>query len=189
MLTTLRSIAIVIACASLGAALTACAAPRAATTQLTSTDVVKMTDDMTLSLLADELIGQRSQTSTRWVISIDRVRNLTEHPMTVQQRWATMARLRARLAQTDFARQRNLVWILPPDLWQQYDRDTYAPTAQRLLPTHSLHATFYSDTVTSLAGRSDAYLCLFTLTDLATGQIIWEDRFEVKYTQRSDAFN
>ena len=37
--------------------------------------------------------------------------------------------------------------------------------------------------------RSDSYLCAFTLTDLSTGLVIWEDSFEVKYTQRSDAFN
>jgi PBP1b-binding outer membrane lipoprotein LpoB len=174
---------------ALGAAVPGCATPNPSTTRLTSTDLVTMTDEMTSSLLRDEVIGQRTPDSERWVISIDRVRNLTEHPMTMQERWATMARLRARMAQTDFARQRNIAWILPPDLWQQYGADTYNPRAQRQLPSHSLHATFYSDTVTSLAGRSDAYLCLFTLTDLASGQIVWEDRFEVKYSQRSSAFN
>lgn len=188
MLTKLRTNAVV-TCASVAAGLTGCAAPRVVTTQLTSTDVVKMTDSMTASFTADELISSRSPESDQWVFSIDRVRNLTEHPMTMQQRWATMARLRSRLAQTDFSRERNIVWILPPDLWQQYARDSYDPAAQRRLPTHSLHATFYSDTSSSLAGRSDAYLCAFTLTDLATGQIVWEDRFEVKYSQRLDAFN
>lgn len=170
-------------------ALGACATPRVSTTQLTPADVVSMTDRMTVSLLEDEVIGTRDGDSERWVISIDRVRNLTEHPMTVRQRWAAMARLRSRLAQTDFAQERNIAWILPPDRWQQYASDSYNPRAQRLLPTHSLHATFYSDTTSSLAGRSDAYLCAFTLTDLNTGSVIWEDSFEVKYSQRSDAFN
>ncbi len=186
--TTLRTIAPVVLCA-LGVVLGGCAAPRIQTTQLTSTDVVQMTDEMTASLTRDEFISTRSPSSEPWVFSIDRVRNLTEHPMSMNQRWATMARLRSRLAQTDFARERNIAWILPPDLWQQYAPDSYDPAAQRRLPTHSLHATFYSDTTSSLAGRSDAYLCAFTLTDLATGQIVWEDRFEVKYTQRSDSIH
>ncbi|MFI4855040.1 MAG: hypothetical protein ACIAQF_08710 [Phycisphaerales bacterium JB065] len=185
MLTTLRTTAIVVVCA----ALTGCAAPRIQTTRLTSTDVVQMTDEMTASLTGDEVIGARSLQSEPWIFSIDRVRNLTEHPMSMSQRWATMARLRARLAQTDFARERNIVWILPPDMWQQYAPDSYDSTAQRRLPTHSLHATFHSDTTSSLVGRSDAYLCSFTLTDLATGLIVWEDSFEVKYTQRSDAIH
>lgn len=183
--TPLRTIALAVCCACL----TGCAAPRVVTTRLTSTDVVEMTDRMTASLTGDEFISSRSTASQPWVFSIDRVRNLTEHPMTMSERWATMARLRARLAQTDFSDQRNITWVLPPDIWQQYAPDSYDAAAQRRLPTHSLHATFYSDTTSSLAGRSDAYLSLFTLTDLATGQIVWEDRFEVKYTQRSDSFN
>jgi PBP1b-binding outer membrane lipoprotein LpoB len=180
-----RTIAAVFCCACI----TGCAAPRIQTTQLTSTDVVEMTDNMTASLTSDEVVSARSPQSDTWVFSIDRVRNLTEHPMSMNERWGTMARLRSRLAQTDFARERNIVWILPPDLGQQYASDSYDSSAQRRLPTHSLHATFYSDTNTSLAGRSDAYLCAFTLTDLATGLVIWEDSFEVKYTQRSDSIH
>jgi hypothetical protein len=183
--TTLRTIAITL----LGMSLGCCATPRIQTTQLTSTDVVQMTDEMTASLTGDEFVSSRTPDSEPWVFSIDRVRNLTEHPMSMNQRWATMVRLRSRLAQTEFARERSITWILPPDLWQQYAPDSYEPAAQRRLPTHSLHATFYSDTTSSLAGRSDAYLCAFTLTDLATGQIVWEDSFEVKYTQRSDSIH
>jgi hypothetical protein len=168
--------------------LTGCASPRIDTTRLTSTDIVKMTDEMTASLAGDEVIGERTESSDEWVISIDRVRNLSEHPIPMRERWATMARLRSRLAQTDFARERSIVWVLPPDLWQHYDAETYVSGTRRL-PTHSLHATFYSDTISSLDMRSDSYLCAFTLTDLSTGLVIWEDSFEVKYTQRSDAFN
>lgn len=168
--------------------LVGCASPQIDTTRLTSTDIVKMTDEMTASFAGDEVIGERSEGSDEWVVSIDRVRNLSEHPIPMRERWATMARLRSRLAQTDFARQRGIVWVLPPDLWRQYDAATYNPGTRRL-PTHSLHATFYSDTISSLDMRTDSYLCAFTLTDLATGLVIWEDSFEVKYTQRSDAFN
>ena len=176
------------ALAGVAVALSGCASPQIDTTRLTSTDIVKMTDEMTVSLTGDEVIGQRTADSEEWVVSIDRVRNLSEHPIPVGERWATMARLRSRLAQTEFARERSLVWVLPPDRWQQYDAETSAPGTRRL-PTHSLHATFYSDTVTSLEMRSDSYLCAFTLTDLASGQVVWEDSFEVKYTRRSDAFN
>lgn len=178
----------ILALAGFALALSGCAAPRIETTRLTSTDVVKMTDEMTASLTGDELIAQRTDASDEWVVSIDRVRNLTEHPIPMRERWATMARLRSRLAQTEFARERSIAWILPPDLWQQYDAATYSPGVRRL-PTHSLHATFYSDTISSLDMRADSYLCAFTLTDLSTGLVIWEDSFEVKYTQRSDTFN
>ncbi len=178
----------ILALVGLSIALGGCASPRIDTTRLTSTDIVKMTDEMTASLAGDEVIGERTENSDEWVVSIDRVRNLSEHPIPMRERWATMARLRSRLAQTDFARDRSIVWVLPPDLWQQYDAETYTSGTRRL-PTHSLHATFYSDTISSLDMRSDSYLCAFTLTDLSTGLVIWEDSFEVKYTQRSDAFN
>ena len=82
----------ILALVGLSIALGGCASPRIDTTRLTSTDIVKMTDEMTASLAGDEVIGERTENSDEWVVSIDRVRNLSEHPIPMRERWATMAR-------------------------------------------------------------------------------------------------
>jgi hypothetical protein len=172
------------ACGLAGAFLaltTGCATtpPAARTTFLQSVDLINMTDRMAQSFAQDEVIGERTKDDEPWVISIDRIVNHTNQIIPERERWQYIGRLRSRLSQADFARERNIIWVVPPERWPQIAGEAEHP-AVRMMPTHVLTAEFHAITITSHRGRSDAYLCSYQLVDLSTGRIAWEDAWEVK---------
>jgi hypothetical protein len=157
--------------------------PKARTTFLRSVDLVDMTDRMAQSFASDEVIGQRGPADEPWIISIDRVVNHTNQIIRESEKWLYIARLRAALAQSDLAKERNIIWIIPPERWPMVAEElgvSEEPYGLRLNPTHLLTAEFHALTRTSGRGRSDAYVCSYQLLDLRTGAIVWEDTWEVK---------
>jgi hypothetical protein len=155
--------------------------PEARTTFLRSVDLVDMTDHMSQSFAADEVIGARGPGETAWIVSIDRVVNNTNQIIRDDEKWLYVARLRARLAQSDLARDRSIIWVMPPERWPAAPDEHGGPEAPRLQPTHLLTAEFHALTTTSHLGRADTYVCSYQLLDLHTGTITWEDAWEVKY--------
>lgn len=167
---------------SLGLLMIGCSGPpKVRTPFLTSVDLREMSDRMAESFAGDEVIGSRTPSSERWVISMDRVVNHTNQIIPENERWLYLARLRSRLAQSDIAQRRNLVWIIPPERWPIVQPELGdAPPELRLAPTHLLTATFDALTRTGPRGRSDAYFCSYQLVDLQSGRMVWEDAWEVK---------
>ena len=142
-----------------------------------------MTNNLSGSFAHDELINARTNTDDPWVISISDIVNNTQQIIPESERWLYIARLRSCLAQTDCSDQHNLIWILPPEGYQQIDAERKgAPSLfeQRMPPTHLLTGEFVALTNTSSFGRADAYICDYQLVDLETGRIVWEDAWEVK---------
>jgi hypothetical protein len=164
--------------------LTGCGGPpKVQTTFLRSVDLIAMTDQMAASFAHDDVIASRTPESEPWVISMYRVQNHTNQIIPDREKWLYLARLRALLAQTDISRQRNLIWIIPPERWPMVAQElgvSEEPYGLRMNPTHQLTAEFYALTNTSGKGRSDSYMCSFQLLDLLSGQIEWEDSWEVK---------
>jgi hypothetical protein len=157
--------------------------PRARTTFLDDVDMVAMTNRMARSFARDDVIGGRTPDSERWIVSIHRIANYTNQLIPEREKWLYVGRLRAVLQQSDLARERNLVWIIPPERWPIVAAELDVPDEPyglRMDPTHLMTAEFHALTNTSGAGRSDAYLCDYQLVDLGRGTITWEDRWEVK---------
>ena len=155
--------------------------PAAQTTFLNAVDLQDMTDRMAMSFAEDPEIASRDSTSPPWIISINRMTNHTNEIIPNREKWLYVARLRALLGSTGLARNRNMVWIIPPERWADLQSELgSAPSELRLPPTHQMSAEFTSLTNTSRHGRSDAYLCEYRLVDLATGELIWTDFWEVK---------
>ena len=157
--------------------------PRARTTFLRSVDLVNMTDRMAVSLAADAVVAARATDDEPWVISVYRIINHTNQIIPDREKWLYTARLRAMLAQSDFADKRSIIWVIPPERWPIVAEElgvSEEPYGFRMNPTHQLTAEFHALTNTSGRGRSDAYLCDYQLLDLHTGTIIWEDAWEVK---------
>jgi hypothetical protein len=153
------------------------------TTFLRSVDLIDMTDKMAQSFASDPVIGQRSAADQPWVISISRVVNHTNQIIPDREKWLYIARLRAMLAQSDIAKQRSIIWIIPPERWSMVSEElgvSEEPYGLRMNPTHQLTAEFHALTNTSGKGRSDAYLCDYQLLDLNSGAIVWEGSWEVK---------
>jgi len=158
-------------------------APRVQTTFLRSVDLTEMTDRMAQSFSSDQAIGQRTESSSPWVISINRVTNSTNQIIPDREKWLYVARLRALLAQSDVGMRRNIIWIIPPEQWRQVAAElggSSEPYGLRMDPTHQLTAQFSALTNTSGRGRSDAYFCDYQLLDLQSGVIVWNDKWEVK---------
>lgn len=175
--------------ASAAAGFGGCAVPRVNTTMLTAADVVRMTDLMAESLNRSPAIARRTPAEPRWVFTMDRVTNRTEHPLDDSEKWGIMARFRARLTASDVARDRAVSFVLPASEWERYAKEYFDPEQARLRPTHALRAEFRSDTRSALGGRDDAYLCAFQLLDLESGVIVWEDAYEVKYRVLRNSFD
>lgn len=164
-------------------ALAGCAAPKAQTTFLNSVDLIDMTDQMAQSFAADQVIGTRSEADKPWIISIYRVVNHTNQLIPDREKWLYVGRLRAMLAQSDLAKRRSIVWIIPPERWPIVAEElgvSREPDGLRTKPTHLLTAEFGALTNTSGRGRSDAYLCSYQLVDLESGGMVWEGSWEVK---------
>jgi len=158
-------------------------APKAKTTFLNSVDLVAMTDRMAQSFAGDDVIGRRSAADPLWVISIFRVTNHTNQIIRDGEKWLYVARLRSMLAQTTVAKDRSIVWVMPPERWRMVAEEldvSEEPHGLRLEPTHQLTAEFNALTNTSAKGRTDAYLCDYQLLDLRSGSIVWEGAYEVK---------
>lgn len=156
--------------------------PKARTTFLNSVDLLAMTDQMAQSFTQDSIINARSAESEPWIISIYRIVNNTNQVIPEKQKWLYINRLRAMLDRSDVAQQRRLTWIIPPERWSIVAQETGEPEPYglRLDPTHLLTAEFNALTNTSGMGRTDTYLCAYELVDLASGQIVWQDSWEVK---------
>jgi hypothetical protein len=157
--------------------------PKIQTTFLRSVDLIDMTDKMAQSFANNDVIGKRTPSDTPWVISINRVANNTNQIIPDREKWLYVGRLRAVLAQSDLAKQRSIVWVIPPERWPIVAEElgvSKEPYGLRMNPTHQLTADFGALTNTSGKGRSDAYVCDYQLFDLNSGTIMWEDKWEVK---------
>ncbi len=167
-----------------------CRGPRINTTEITVDDVRRMTDEMAQSFLKQSAIRKRKAASPKWVFSLNKVRNLTMHVIEPREQWRTMARLRALLTKSRGLSTKNIAFVLPPEEWLEYGGDNaLADPMYRATPTHSLQATFRSDTSQTIERRSDTYLCAFQLIHLESGEIIWEDAYEVKYVVAKNRFD
>ena len=160
--------------------------PKARTTFLNSVDLVAMTDQMAASFAHDEVISQRSleAESELWVISMNRIANHTNQIIPDREKWLYMARLRSLLAQSEIGRERNLVWVVPPEQWsavQDELHEPFEPAELRMKPTHQLTAEFFALTNSAAMGRSDTYHCAYVLVDLESGTEVWRGAWEVKH--------
>ena len=56
------------------------------------------------------------------------------------------------------------------------------PAPDRIQPEYALTAKFLSLTDESSQRRTAAYLCVYELTNIKTGALLWTDKYEVKKT-------
>ena len=163
--------------------LTACAhGPQ--TTRLTPGDLEETALAMSRSLAADEAVAQRGPTSERWVVSMERVTNLTDDPMTPTEGWYLVRRLRASLPLRALGEEKNIVFVLPPEsvaaLRDDAREEGLTDFGEERRPTHTLSGKLESLTRAMEKARTDSYLGTFQLIDLRSGEPTWQDKFEIK---------
>lgn len=159
--------------------------PVGESTRLTIEDIDTMTAEMAHSLLTSDAIASRTPDSSPWTVSIDKVLNLSDEVMTVNEQWSIMAQVRGAAPIQVLWEEKQVRFVIPPERVialrnSEYGTDFNEGFAQDRGVTHTMTATFRSVTRAQAKQRSDLYYCEFDLLDFATGEKVWSDRFEFK---------
>lgn len=173
----MRAIQAVILCACLAG----CAgAPQS--TQMTSGDLEVTTAAMARDLAGSRFLAERGPDSERMVVAINKVENLSSDLMPAGEQWMLMERVKGSLPIVELGRQKNIAFVIPAEhLREGRERGTLPEGfAAGRRPTHEMAATFHSGTRVAGLDRTDAYLVEYRITDLATGELVWNGTFEFK---------
>lgn len=161
-----------------------CATARRST-RFTIDDLDQIALAMARSLARQSVIAHRNQDSPAWVVSIDKVRNLTSDVMTDAERWAVVAHLRGMLPLRSLEDRYNITFVIPVErreslraYLKEYESDDQFGRGRR--PTHQMAATFRSLTRAQAHHRTEMYHCQFEMVELGTRRLIWADEFEFK---------
>ncbi len=158
--------------------------PEMRNTFLDSHDLVVMTDKMAASIASDPVVAQLTAHGPM-IIVLTALKNKTDQIIPRAQGDIFLHRVRVLLTAHQSLRRR-FIFVLNQATYQRLaaQEDASAlplgPSMDRLQPGYALQATFYSDTKVAPDQRSDYYLCTFFLTNIHTGQIIWEGSYETK---------
>lgn len=184
-----RRICLMVACAAMGAGVLAgCHAsavnPDARTTFLDSDDMVRMTNQMAQSIIADPLIAQEAAKGPLRIV-IKPVINETNEIITDNRKELFVARLQGLLAANPALRDR-FIWVMNRDDFEKLRSEEIpeaklGPTENQIQPDFALYAHFLADTNATNKGRYDMYLCQYKLTRLSGGQSgveLWTGQYE-----------
>ncbi len=168
-------------------ALTSCATTGASrSSRMTTEDLTEMSEAMAQSLAQSDALRNRTPTSEPWVISIDRVQNLTTDIITESERWYVIQRLRSSLPIRAMSQQKNITFVIPKERLDamrndpKIDVSTDPNFGTQRTPTHQMTAKFMGSERAIALARTDTYYCEFEIMNFATGVPEWTDRFEYK---------
>ena len=156
--------------------------------RMTVDDLNAMAGAMAQSLAKSDAICSRTADSPAWVISIDKVLNLSSDVMTEAEQWFVISKLRSSLPLQSLAKERNITFVIPAEQVRKMRRDPNLDTrgaggqgfgAERK-PTHQMTATFHSATRADATNRTDLYYCEFEIIEFATAIPVWTEKFEYK---------
>lgn len=133
--------------------------------------------------------AERGPGDEPWVVSIQRVLNLSGDVLTVGEQWYPMGKLVSSRSMQELwdahrvkvvipaERQRLLLARSPGEFDERFGG---VRGGQRQRPTHVVTATLRSVTRAGFDARTDLYVAEFEMTELASGMPVWNDRFELK---------
>ena len=153
-------------------------------TFLSAHDLVAMTDRMAASIASNQQILAITARKPM-VIVLSNLRNMTDEIIPRGQGDIFLHRVRV-LLDHEPALRRRFIFVLNREAFKELQAQQGWSSAElgedvrRVQPEYALRAVFYSDTKVAARYRSDYYLCTYILTNIRTGQIIWENSYEVK---------
>jgi len=168
--------------------------PVGESTRLTLGDFEAMTHAMAQSLMTSDALAARGPDSEPWVVSIDKVLNLSDDVMTENEQWSIMAQVRGAAPIESLWDTKAVRFVLPPQRAVELRNSPDAIDFQNGFgterhTTHTMTATFRSLTRAQAKQRSDLYYCQFDLVDLTTGEPVWSGRFEFKRRARGHVWD
>lgn len=177
-------------CALGAATLSGCSSPPRST-ELTTSDLDQTAAEMAAKLTSSRFLADRTPDSPKMVIAISKVENLSSDIITESEEWSLMQRVRMSLPIVQLGQQKNLVFVIPAEHLKagmargSFDEDF----AKGRKPTHEMDATFRSATRSKGKDRTDAYLVEYRITDLHTGELVWDESFEFKRVARGLSYD
>lgn len=150
-------------------------------------DYVQMSQAMAQRLRQSDAFAQRSAASEPWVVSFDKVLNLSSEIMTQGEQWFVVAKVRGAQPINSLWDDKRVAFVIPAQyaIDQRGTLDSERADkgfgAERRV-THTITSTFRS--VMRVGedgqGRTDVYACEFQMLDLNTNEPVWLDTFEFK---------
>lgn len=153
-------------------------------TALDSVDLVDMTDQMSRSIAGAPQIHDAISKKGSLTIVVQPVENqLTGEVLPIGQAEAFTGRVRSLLSKHAPDK---FTWVMNRDAFyrlrqRELDFDL-GPSPDKIQPEYALVARFQSLTYESSKRRTAAYLCVYQLTSIKDGTVLWTDRYEVKKT-------
>ena len=153
-------------------------------TALDSADLVKMTDDMAMQIVADPEVRDAIERNGQLKVVVEPVENrMRAEVLPRGQAEAFTARVRVLLARHAPER---FTWVMNRDAFyrlreRELDIDL-GPAPEAINPEYALTSRFSSLADEHRKGRSSYYLCVFELTNLQTRTLLWSGSYEVKKT-------
>jgi hypothetical protein len=149
-------------------------------TALDAANLEEMTERMTAAILADREVQSDLAAKGRLKVVIQPVENrMVGEVLPRGAKELFVARLRVLLQERA---PQKFTWVMNRDAWyslreQELDR---GPDPDRVQPEYALTARFSSITDESSKRRSSYYLCVYNLTDVNSGRVLWTDQYDVK---------
>lgn len=159
-------------------------------TFLSATDLVQMTDQMATAITADADVA-RVTAKKPMIIVIKPIINDTNEIIPAREKELYVARVQGLMAKQQALRSR-FVFVLNRSDYENLVRSEGVSSEQlgpveaatieqgRYVPEYALSGRFYAQTNANAQQRSDYYLCTYQLTNIASGELLWEGTYEVK---------
>ena len=152
-------------------------------TALSGDDLVKMTDDMAMKLVADSNVQAAiAKDGALKIVVMPVVNDMRAEVLPRGPAEAFTARLRTLLAKHA---PEKFLWVMNRDAFynlrgRELDNVDLGPEPDRVQPQYALTATFSSLADEDPKRRSSYYLCRYDLTSLSDRHVLWTDAYEVK---------
>jgi len=153
-------------------------------TALAGQDLIAMTDDMAMKIMASPAVQQAIHEKGKLKVVVEPVENhLTAEILTLGAADAFTARVRSLLSKHAPGQ---FTWIMNRDAFYRLrgkELDVpLGPSPEAINPEYALTATFSSLTKENADVRSEYYLCVYELTNLQNRNLLWTDKYELKKT-------
>jgi len=159
------------------------------TSRIAVEDYLEMSAAMAQSLRQSQAFAERSPSSEPWIVSFDKVLNLSSEIMTQGEQWGVVAMVRGAQPINSLWNDKRVAFVIPAQYAIDRRGTLDAERADKGFGsdrrvTHTITSTFRSVTRVGEGGqgRTDVYGCEFQMLDLNTNEPVWLDTFEFKRT-------
>ncbi len=157
-----------------------CATPQS--TRMTTDDFDFIAAEIAAKLRASDFLGQRAPGSEPIRIALWKVTNLSTDVIDEADQWWFMYQLYSAEPLDVLAREKNIRFVIRADRVEMI-RQRAGPGRRipgERSPTHIMTGEFQSSTRLVEQARTEVYLCAFSVEEIDSGEIVWEDFVEFK---------